>query len=95
MKKSNLILAAAMTGIIGAAVQMAVPSKAIADDNGKCWGANSCKATGDCGAKDKSHACSGKNQCKGKGWKKMSEADCKKAAAANKDKKIKIEWEKA
>ena len=95
MKKSNLILTAAMTGILGAAIQFAAPTNAIADDAGKCWGANACKAKGECGAMDKSHACAGKNACKGKGWKKMSEADCTKASAANKDKKVTIKWEKA
>jgi hypothetical protein len=92
--KKNLIVAAAMTGIIGAAINLTAPTSAMADDaSGKCWGANSCKATGDCGSKDGKHACSGKNECKGKGWKKMSKADCEKAKAANKDKKIKIEFE--
>ncbi len=95
MKKNNLIVAAAMTGILGAAIL--VPSTAKADDaaKGKCLGANSCKTTGDCGAKDKSHDCAGKNGCKGKGWKKMTEAECTKAKADNKDKNVKIQWEKA
>lgn len=96
MKKNNFIVAAAVSGILGAAI-MTVPSTAKADDaaKGKCWGANSCKTTGDCGAKDKSHDCAGKNACKGKGWKKMTEAECAKAKADNKDKKVTIKFEKA
>lgn len=94
MKKSNLIVAAAVTGIIGAAINMAAPSIAMADDaKGKCLNANACKGKGDCSAADGSHACSGKNACKGKGWTKATEADCKKAA--DKDKKAGIKWEKA
>jgi len=40
-----------------------------------CWGINSCKGTTDCTTAF--NACNGKNECKGKGFKKVTAAECK------------------
>lgn len=91
MKKSNLIVAAAVSGIIGAALISPATAFAAEAAKGHCLKANACKGKGDCGAADKSHDCAGKNACKGQGWTKATEKDCKKLMKTNKD----IKWEKA
>jgi len=40
-----------------------------------CWGINSCKGTTDCTTAF--NGCNGKNDCKGKGFKKVTTAECK------------------
>lgn len=74
MKKSHLLIGAALTGLAlagsAAAKKPAQEAKA-----GECHGMNACKGQGDCG--NKQHGCGGQNACKGKGWKKMTEAQCK------------------
>ncbi len=72
MKRSYLV-AAALSGMVLAS-GCAMSEKTAETAVGQCHGINSCKATGDCGGK--THGCHGKNSCKGKGWKKMSKADC-------------------
>ncbi|MBV6492032.1 MAG: hypothetical protein LDLANPLL_00021 [Turneriella sp.] len=74
MKKSNLLVAAALTGLaLGGSLSAKKPkSKA---KYGECHGINACKGQGECGSKD--HACGGMNACKGQGWKKMTAAECK------------------
>lgn len=85
MDTKNLLLSAAVTGLM-------LGGSALASDNAKpvadsvhCQGINSCKGTGDCGGK--THGCAGSNACKGKGWKSMSKKDCDAATAALKSKK--------
>jgi hypothetical protein len=40
----------------------------------KCEGVNSCKGHSECATEHSE--CGGQNQCKGKGWIKMTKADC-------------------
>ena len=53
---------------------------ALADSHGshgdkvKCEGVNSCKGHSECATEHSE--CGGQNQCKGKGWIKMTKADC-------------------
>ena len=51
------------------------PASAGPDDLVKCQGVNACKAESDCGVKG-AHGCAGQNECKGKGWIKVSKSDC-------------------
>lgn len=74
--RNSIVIAAALAGVMAAANAQAaekkVESKTIM---GECHGANSCKGTSDChGA---GNSCAGSNSCKGKGWKRMSQEDCK------------------
>jgi hypothetical protein len=93
MDTKNLLLTAAMTGIMLGGSALASDSGKTTTDTVHCQGVNSCKATGDCGGK--THGCAGSNECKGKGWKKMSQKDCDVATAALKLKNEKATKEKA
>ena len=74
MKKSSLLLASAAAGLMTLAMS-AGPDTAQAEDEAvKCYGANKCKGTGECGGKG--HSCAGKNECAGHGWNKMSKDEC-------------------
>lgn len=49
----------------------------------KCFGVNECSGESGCDVPDdrvepgsKGHACGGQNECKGKGWVLLSQADC-------------------
>jgi len=42
----------------------------------KCLGINACKGQAQCGGAPGGHACAGQNECKGKGWLKVSQAEC-------------------
>ena len=49
----------------------------------KCFGANACTGQGACDVPDgrvaagsKGHDCAGNNECKGKGWVLLTDADC-------------------
>jgi len=84
LQNKNLIISTAVAGLISLAAQgglFAADPKGASDAKGECHGVNSCKGTGECGAKAEGnvpgHSCAGKNSCKGKGWKSMTEADCK------------------
>ncbi len=41
----------------------------------KCQGIHECKGQSKCGVPD-GHACAGQNDCKGKGWIKVSAEEC-------------------
>jgi len=81
MDKGNLLLKAAVAGLIGAAV-VATPSSAKdgktakkdGDKNVKCYGVNKCKGSGKCGGAG--HECAGGNACKGPGWLMMPKDSC-------------------
>lgn len=74
LKKSSLLLASAAAGLMTLAMT-AHPNTTHADDNAvKCYGANKCKGTGECGGKG--HSCAGKNECAGQGWNKMTKEEC-------------------
>lgn len=58
----------------------------VADEPGKmrCFGANTCSGQTACNVADgrfapgsKGNACAGQNECKGKGWLLLPDADCK------------------
>jgi len=90
--KSGATLAAAAASLM---IAGAVTAPAFAADaaKGHCVGANACKATGAC--KTAANACKGKNACKGTGFTMSTKEECDKAAAANKDPKVKISFEAA
>ena len=75
MKKTNLLMGAALTGLALAGVAAHEGEKHAKE--GECHGINGCKGQGECSGKG--HSCAGQNACKGQGWKKMTEADCTKA----------------
>ncbi|MBI2384645.1 MAG: DUF2282 domain-containing protein [Elusimicrobia bacterium] len=79
MAKGNMLLKAAVAGIVGAAVvstpSWAKESKAKkSDKNVKCYGVNKCGGHGQCGGPG--HECAGKNSCKGQGWLYMPKESC-------------------
>ena len=71
-KKTQLLMTAAIAGIVGAT--LVTPSYAMAKGKTKgmmlCPGESSCKGKGGCGE------AKGKNECKGQGMAMMSKADC-------------------
>jgi hypothetical protein len=67
MKKTNLLMGAALAGLALAGGVGAKDTKDKAKE-GECHGINGCKAQGDCGNKD--HGCGGQNACKGQGLEK-------------------------
>jgi len=76
MKKStNLLVGAAIAGILSASGAGALDAKPAKEAKGECHGINACKGQGECGGK--SHACAAMNSCKGKGWISLSEKECK------------------
>ena len=87
MKKNSFIVAAAMTGIIGASMIGSTIAFAGDAPQVKCVGNNACKGTGAC--KTAANDCATKNSCKGAGWTKTSKKECQ--AAMKKDKKVKME----
>jgi uncharacterized membrane protein len=85
MKKSQMLVHAAVAGILGASLVASSSAVAAAkpDETGQCVGANSCKGKSACAQKDK-NACSGQNACKGKGWIEKTRAECEKIAKTQK-----------
>jgi hypothetical protein len=75
MSKKGTVVAAMVAGLFASAAPFIPTAKA--EGKVKCAGANACKAQGECGGKD--HGCSGKNECKGKGW--ITTADAKECSA--------------
>lgn len=72
MKKSNLLIGAALAGLT---MSLSACSEPAAQANeGQCHGVNSCKGQGECSGKG--HECGGQNECKGQGWNKSTEAAC-------------------
>jgi len=86
-KKTNLLVGAAVLGIMSAA---SMPQTFAADKapTGKCVGANACGGKGAC-KQEGANECAGKNGCKGKGFLKTSEKKCEQKAK----KDSKIHWE--
>ena len=79
MMKRNMLLKAAVAGIVGVATvsapSWAKESKAKKDAmNVKCYGVNKCGGHGKCGGPG--HECAGKNSCKGQGWLSMPKESC-------------------
>ena len=84
-KKSTLAAAAlaALAMAAGCARGAKTTATASADHHaggGECWGVNTCKGTGECGAPaglgEAGHSCAGQNSCKGKGWITLAQAEC-------------------
>ena len=82
MKISNLLIAAAVTGILsgaGATFQRAAAAVADATADGAekhaCAGLNSCKGKGGC--KTEKHECKAHNECKGQGGCATAKHECK------------------
>lgn len=91
MNKNQLLISAAVAGILGASAFSSSPLKAAemaaektAAEKGQCVGANSCKGKSACATKDGKNSCMGQNTCKGKGWLQLTKAQCDKLAKKNK-----------
>ncbi len=85
--KTNMMVKAAVAGLLGVAAAGSVMAGDKAMDKGekkaakkqtaevaKCWGVNKCSGKGKCGGKG--HGCAGHNTCKGKGWLLMPAESC-------------------
>jgi uncharacterized membrane protein len=75
-KKTKVLLASAAAGLVTLAMT-ASPGTVRAEDASakvKCYGANTCKGTGECGGKG--HSCAGKNECAGAGWTMQTKEAC-------------------
>lgn len=82
--KTQLLMSAAIAGIIGTGSQFVATTPAFADDaKGHCVGANACKGKGGCSMPGQND-CSGKNGCKGKGFLEITKAECDKRTKKNK-----------
>ena len=94
--KSQILMSAAIAGLIGAGSALTSAVAQAADDSAKghCMGANSCKGTGGCSQTGKND-CAGKNGCGGKGFLEMTEKDCKAKKAEFEAKAKGIKWEAA
>ena len=69
----GLVLAAAAAGLLGTTgVQAAVEERD--GQQGRCYGANSCKGRGEC--RSVSNECAGKNSCRAKGFRSMTRGQC-------------------
>ena len=75
MKLRGVLIASAALGLMTAGPATAAHHESEGDEV-KCTGVNACGGKGECAAADGSHDCGGKNSCKGKGWVKLSAADC-------------------
>ncbi len=76
-KKTKVLLASAAAGLVTLAMTAGSPGSARAEDAAakmKCYGANTCKGTGECGGKG--HSCAGKNECAGHGWTLQTKEAC-------------------
>ena len=78
-KTTQVLLGAAMAGMIGAGISIATPALAKDQKAEKvhCYGVNACSGKGGC-ATPGQNECKGKNSCKGKGFMEMTKAQCKK-----------------
>ena len=76
----NIILTAAMAGLMLSACASTSTSDVPASAEGECHGVNSCKGKGECGGMmsmlSGGNSCAGKNSCKGKGWVKLTKSEC-------------------
>jgi len=79
MDKKNLLVKAAVAGLVGAtlagpALAAGKKAKADKDKDVPCYGVNKCKGTGKCSGPG--HECAGANSCKGQGWLPMPKDSC-------------------
>lgn len=90
MKKSQKLVASAISGLFAGAISTAVfasgakTKSAEADkaaktetveESGQCHGVNACKGQSACAGA--THDCAGMNECSKKGWVNMTEKECK------------------
>jgi len=75
--KASLAMTAA--ALFAASCSKSAAEPATADtanaDTVKCQGIHECKGNSQCGVEG-GHTCAGQNECKGKGWIKVSAAEC-------------------
>jgi hypothetical protein len=78
--RSKSLLVAALAGALSLPTTLrAEDSKPSADDSNlkPCWGINTCKGTGDCGADGcRQSGCHGSNACKGQGFLRLEPDTC-------------------
>jgi hypothetical protein len=53
----------------------ATAAETAGSDSVKCLGIHECKGQAQCGVEG-GHACAGQNDCRGKGWIKVSQKEC-------------------
>jgi uncharacterized membrane protein len=72
--RNKVLMASAVAGLL--AMSSFAPTTAVAEEGEKvkCYGANKCKGTGECGGKG--HSCAGENACKGQGYIKADKDEC-------------------
>jgi hypothetical protein len=75
--KMSLVVAAAALFVAGCGKsgESAEPLTASAATDVKCLGINACKGQAQCGIPG-GHGCAGQNECKSKGWLKVSQGEC-------------------
>ncbi len=77
--RSKSLLAAALAGVLSLPAALQAQDQKPAPD-GKlkpCWGINTCKGAGDCGAEGCRHSgCHGSNACKGHGFLRLEPETC-------------------
>lgn len=77
--RSKSLLAAALAGVLSIPTALAAQDKSASDDGNlkPCWGINTCKGTGDCGADGcRQSGCHGSNACKGQGFLRLEPETC-------------------
>jgi hypothetical protein len=84
MAKNQILVKAAIAGLMGASAMVATAAFAANPAPGHCMGANSCKGKGAC-AVDGQNSCKGQNTCKGKSYLETTKAKCDAMAKTNKN----------
>ncbi len=78
--RSRSLLAAALAGVLSLPASLRAQDEKPAQDDGKlkpCWGINTCKGAGDCGAEGcRNSGCHGSNACKGQGFLRLEPETC-------------------
>ena len=78
--RSKSLRVAALAGALSLPASLrAQDQKSASDDSNlkPCWGINTCKGTGDCGADGCRHSgCHGSNACKGQGFLRLEPETC-------------------
>jgi hypothetical protein len=77
--RSKSLLAAALAGALSVPTALQAQEKKSGEDSNlkPCWGVNTCKGTGDCGADGcRQSGCHGSNACKGQGFLRLDPDTC-------------------
>ena len=90
-EKMNLLLSAAVAGMIGFTATPALAKKKAKEAKAekkeamvKCYGVNACKGQGGCKT-NANASCKGQNGCKGQGMMEMTAKECKDKGGSEKD----------